>query len=518
MSTGADSLRAPDRRPDPSVAPDPEIAKGMSASLRWTGPGRIAGRGINLLLQIVLGRALGPVGFGLYSLGFALVDVLKQFSLLGLQNGVVKFGSIHLADRDYNSLRACFRVSHVAVLTSGALIGGALFLGAPLIAERWLTEPALTPSLRMFAIGLPFYAWMILAQYWAWALRRVDLDVVLVDLLQPAASILLVSIALGLGLGLPFLVSAWAASCAISAGASWITYQRILGAFPESEVRAYSSRDLFRVSMPILFVGFSYILMGHVDKLMLAHYRGAAAVGTYTAAFRLSRQLGVIQGAMAPVFAPLVSALNHTRNDTELRHVYQLVTRWILTLSFPVVLASIFFGDVLLGLFGGEFRGAWPLLIILLAGQVINLGGGVAMQFLQMTGAQDLDLRIILTGLAANVVLNLALITRYGEMGAALATAIAFTTISVCRVIAVNRRFEMWPVSRSCWKPLAATGVAGLVVAGARLLVPGGLGSALLLGTLLLVTYGGVLFLLGVPEEDTRVFGRFWPGRQGGTS
>ena len=484
-----------------------ELSARMSASLRWTGPGRIAGRGLQLVYQILLGRALGTVGFGLYSLGFTIVDVLKQFSLLGLQNGVMRFGPVHLEDGDWSSLRRCFAISHAAVLGSGVIVAIALFAGAATVAGSWLGEPSLVRPLQLFAIALPLYAWMILAQYWAWALKRVDLDVLLMDLLQPAVAILAVSVALGLGLGLPVMVAAWAGSCAVTAGTSWVVFRRILAAFPAADPKEYPVRELFRVSLPILFVGFSYILMGHVDKLMIAHFRGPAAVGLYTAAFRLSRQLGIIQGAMAPVFAPLVSALAHKKSDREMKHVYQLVTRWILLVSLPIVLVSVFVGDWLLRLFGREFQGAWGILIVLLAGQVLNLAGGVAMQFLQMTGEQDRDLRIILAGLGANIVLNLVMITRWGAMGAAGATAIAFGAISLSRVVAVGRRFGIWPLSRPCVKPVIAALVAAAFGAAVRTSMPDGYSWALGLAVALVMIYVGMLAVLGPPREDLQVFG-----------
>lgn len=481
------------------------LASRMTRSLKWTGPGRVTGRALQFVFQIVLGRALGPAGFGLYTLGFTVIDVLKQFSLLGLQNGVVRFGSIHIEDRDWVGLRRCFAVSHFTVLGGGIGIATILWLSADHVAAAWLRQPDVAQPLRLFAVALPFYAWLILSQYWAWTLKRVDLDVLLADLVQPALAIAFTVAALHFGLGLSFLVLAYAASCAIAAIASLLLLRRVLAAFPPGEDRGYSARSLFRVSVPILFVGFTYILMGHIDKLMLAYYRDPAAVGTYTAAFRLSRQMAVIQGMMAPVFAPLVASLSHTRNTDDLRNLYRLATRWMLLVSLPVVLVTTLFGDVLLGLFGEGFRSAWIVLVVLAVGRLVNLGGGVAMQLLQMTGGQDSDLKIIVSGLVMNVGLNVVLIARYGELGAAIATAISFSAISFFRIWAVRETHGMWPLSTPCWKLAAAAVVVGSLTAAARPFLPGGTGTSVALLLAVPPAYGAAVLALGLAAEDRAV-------------
>ena len=447
---------------------------------------------------------LGPTGFGLYSLGFSFVDVMKQFSLLGLQNGVVKFGARHLEDEDHAALRACFRVSHAIVLGAGLLSAWILWSAAPAIADRWLADAALTTPLRIFAVGLPAYAWLILSQYWAWAMKRVDLDVLTVDLLQPTLFLGAIALAVGLGLGLPAIVAAWGASCAAAATFAFVRYRSLLASMPAADAAPYPVRSLLRVSLPILFVGFSYILMGHIDKLMLAHFADAAAVGLYAAAFRLSRQLGVVQGAMAPVIAPLVSALDHRRSHDDLARVYHVVTRWTMLVALPLVTISAVWGDAVLGLFGDAFRGGWILLGLLLAGQVANLGGGVAMQFLQMTGEQDRDLRILLTGLGANVVLNLLLISRYGAIGAAIATAIAFTGVAASRILAVRRKYGIWPLSRSCAKPVIAAAAMAVAGVGLRLALPSTFPFFVTGAVLMSAVYGGTLMALGLADEERR--------------
>jgi O-antigen/teichoic acid export membrane protein len=346
----------------------------------------------------------------------------------------------------------------------------------------------------------------------------VDLDVLVVDLLQPTLLLSMIAVAVGLGLGLPALVLAWGVSCTAAAATAFVTYRRMLAAMPAPEPVRYATRNLMRVSLPILFVGFSYILMGHVDKLMLAHFADAAAVGTYAAAFRLSRQMGVVQGAMAPVLAPLVSALDHRRNHDDLERVYHLVTRWTMLITLPILAVTLVWGDALLGLFGDAFRGAWILLAVLIAGQAANVGGGVAMQFLQMTGEQDRDLRILVIGLVGNVVLNVVLIGRFGAIGAATATAIAFTGISLSRIVAVKRKYGLWPISRSCAKPvLASVAMAGVGVS-LRSVLPSGSVAFWVALVGMSAAYVGVLKALGLPEEDRGLLRLVRPGRKGGAS
>lgn len=87
-----------------SIRNDTEVlARGAGIALF----GKIIGRGLQLAVQVVLARLLGPMQFGLYVLGATVFQVGQQIGLMGLDNGVIHFGglALHQDDKRMNFLQ-----------------------------------------------------------------------------------------------------------------------------------------------------------------------------------------------------------------------------------------------------------------------------------------------------------------------------------------------------------------------------------------------------------------------------
>jgi O-antigen/teichoic acid export membrane protein len=467
----------------------------------------VTGRALQFVLQLILGRVLGPAAYGVYSLAYAIVEVVKQFGLLGMQNGVVRIGAIHLTDEDHGAVRSCARATYRTALLSSAALAAVLWIAAGPLSAAMLHRDVLVWPIRVFALSMPFDAWLILSEFWSRALKRVELDVLLADIAQPGLSILAVAAALALGTGVVGAVAGYGVACVLGAALGVFLLARTIRRLPAASPRPYDMRRLLRTSIPMLLVGFSYILMGHVDKVMIGAMVGAEAAGVYTAAFRMSRQIGLIQTAFVPMFAPLVSGLHHRRNLDDLARLYRQASRWILITSLPVVMLLTVFGDLPMALFGRDFSAAWPLLVVLAFGQFLNLAGGLAMQVLQMVGRQDDDLVIITGGLLANVALNLWLVRTHGALGAAVATTTAFAALSLARLFVVRARVGIWPYARDTVRPLAiaaGTGLAGWTLRGATTGVAGEIGA--LAATLAL--FAGAMWFGGLKATDRALLRR----------
>src|SRR5262245_54192949 len=95
---------------------------------------KLAGRCLVLAGQVLLARLLGAEIFGLYVLGWTLLRVLGVLVPLGLDNGIIHFGSAYWG-RDHASLRRLFRQALALALSSGLLAGAALYALAPWLAQ-----------------------------------------------------------------------------------------------------------------------------------------------------------------------------------------------------------------------------------------------------------------------------------------------------------------------------------------------------------------------------------------------
>lgn len=65
------------------------LAKGAGISL----VGRVLARGLMLLAQAILARSLSRDGYGLFSIGWSVLQISLFASPIGLQHGVIRFGA-----------------------------------------------------------------------------------------------------------------------------------------------------------------------------------------------------------------------------------------------------------------------------------------------------------------------------------------------------------------------------------------------------------------------------------------
>ncbi|WP_114765995.1 polysaccharide biosynthesis C-terminal domain-containing protein [Vibrio rhodolitus] len=108
--------------------------------------------------------------------------------------------------------------------------------------------------------------------------------------------------------------------------------------------------------------------------------------------------------------------------------------------SVPVLILLIFFGNTIIDMvFGEEYIRAYPLIIILSAGQIVNVLMGSAAVVLNMTGHENSALRSLAVSLVVNVIAMFLLIPNYGAMGAAISVSIGLTVWNVLMAISVYR-------------------------------------------------------------------------------
>ena len=114
------------------------LARGAGVSVA----GKMAGRALHALSQVVLARSLGPAGLGLYAFGWTVLRVIGILTPLGLPHAVVKFGSRHRERPD--SLRAVLLWSNGLALLAG--------VPSPVASDRFAYEFSSRSDLADFTV------------------------------------------------------------------------------------------------------------------------------------------------------------------------------------------------------------------------------------------------------------------------------------------------------------------------------------------------------------------------------
>jgi len=478
-----------------------QVAKGGAIAFF----GQVIGKFFTLLLQIVLTRVLGPAGYGLYALGFSVLGIAQTLSMLGLQNGVVRFGAMYHGSGDKARLKGTLLLALVLSFSSAWLIALMLYFLSATIAQDVFNEPALTAPLRVFAFALPFSTLVSMTSFSARALRRIDYDVLISQISRPLSTLLFVSGSFLLGYRLTGALAGFLASTVLSAALGLYLLHHL---FPELTVGSrahYEVRTLLLYSLPLLLVGLSSLLITRTDRIMLGILGSVHDVGIYNAAAMLAGQATLFMVSLTAMFSPIIADLFNQRRMEELGTLFKTTTKWIFTLTLPLVLVFILFAQPIMKFFGPEFSSGAPVLIALGIAELVDAGVGPVWSMLTMTGRQKLELMNSLALGGLNVFLNFLLIPKYGILGAGVATGLSVTLVNLARLIEVYLLYQLHPYKFSYWKPLVSGVVTALVWLGIRQLLS--LRGWLWVGGVVLVgvIYMSILIALGLDDEDRLV-------------
>jgi O-antigen/teichoic acid export membrane protein len=476
------------------------LAKGASIVL----VGRITGRGLHVVTQVVLARLLGPASFGLYAIGWTILRMLGLISPLGLDKGVIRFGSACWKS-DPSRLKGVLYQSLGMSLLLGFFIGGGLFIAAPWIGRDVFHKPELVLVIRWFSPALMLYSGLKVAASATRVTQRMQYVIYTEGVAQPLVNLALIVLFYVLGWQLFGAVLAGVISFGIALLLAVFYLKRLYSAAISKDVKSTPVlKEMMTFSIPAAFAGAFTMFMVWTSRLMVGFYRPAEEIGIYQAASQSSILFAIVLSAFGAIFSPMISDLYHRHQLPRLNEVYRVSTKWGLYLSLPLFLTIVSaHRDLMIAVFGQAFATGWLPLIILASGQMVNVGTGGVGLILIMTGRQKYWLFISATMFVVNIVLNWLLIPRLGIAGAAVGTGGAIAGLYLWGLVKVKRSLAIFPYNRRYYKVLLATlaTVICLVVVSQVSTAPPflslGLSIAISVGV-----FGIVLVLLGLDDED----------------
>jgi O-antigen/teichoic acid export membrane protein len=177
-----------------------------------------------------------------------------------------------------------------------------------------------------------------------------------------------------------------------------------------------------------------------LDFILLTVLTGPAVVGVYAVASKFAELIRIFGMAWTYVFYPKFARERSSHTADNLRTLMR--TAGLLTAAgiVPLWLGA---GVVIPAFYGSAFGAAVTPTRIILLGLVLDGVAGVISGFLYGVGRPGLNSLAMAAGLAATLALDLVLIPRYGATGAAIASAVAYTTTALGLI------WFVWWVGRS---------------------------------------------------------------------
>lgn len=213
-------------------------------------------------------------------------------------------------------------------------------------------------------------------------------------------------------------------------------------------------------SWPLVLHGLLGLAIFNSDLLFLRALRDRAEVGYYAIAYTL---ISFFQNLGVNYTMSLIPSISRLRSDTrQSRQLFEGAMAQVFAGGLPVTVGGMLVAASLIAfIFGPSYAPSVVPLQVLLLIVPVSLFRNVAQAVLVAYERQDLMLRTVVWAAAVNVVLNILLISRWGMLGAAVATVV---TEAVRTVLALRyaRRLGlvMAPLNRFAQATAAVTAMA----------------------------------------------------------
>lgn len=405
---------------------------------------QVAGAGLAYLLQLAFARWMGASEFGEYTYMIGWSTIAAVVTGLGLATAVLRFVPAYAAHDDWGRLRGILRMSMVGTCLAS---GGVAVLGTAVLVLLHASHAVTNWDALLAVWMVPLFSIMTLQQEAARAFHRIGLAYAPSLVLRPLFAIAGASIYVALGAQLESVaaLSVTLGGMALAVAVQAFDFWRRL----ETPVRAtaprYETRRWLRTALPLLLVASFVVVLLQTDVVMVGAILGQKEAGLYGAAAKTASLVGLVLIAVSAIAAPVFSALFAQGRLGDMQRLVSSLAHWVF---WPSLLISGFlaaFAKPILGLFGAQFSSASTVLVILLAGQVVNAGAGAVGWLLLVTGNQDRAAWAYGWSAAAHVGFLAVAIPLFGIEGAALATTASYTVWNVWLHSLVVRRLGLHP-------------------------------------------------------------------------
>jgi O-antigen/teichoic acid export membrane protein len=401
---------------------------------------RVAAAALALAAQILLARWLGGHAFGVFAYASVWLNVVGSLCAAGFGASALRFLPAYQAAGETAKARGYIVTGRWACLLTGT--AGVIALTAYFLPRALMEGSSYAPALLLVAVGLPAYALTDFQDGIGRSQNRIGSALMPPYILRPMLMLIVTALLIASGLA-----GGAVAAAAGLAMATWFTAAvqlawqgpQLRRAFPPATGRTFAPKLWLSVSLPLLLVDGFALLLTNLDVLMLELWAPPEELGFYYAAIKTISVVAFVQFAISAAASAQISALFSSGRKAELQTLLNEARIWSLVPSLVCAAPIIVLGKWLLALFGEPFVQGYPAMVIVAFGLLVRAAAGPSQNLLMVGGRQNQAAMILAVAVLINLTLCGFLIPSMGFVGAALATAAAFSFEASASMILARR-------------------------------------------------------------------------------
>jgi len=401
---------------------------------------------IGFLLTPYLIAHLGKENYGIWVLVGSLLGYYGLLRL-GVGAGIMRYVPFYIGGDDSRSTSEVVSTGMVIFILVGLVIFAVSMLAAEPIAHFYKAGPELASLVRILGIAAAFGCPMYILD----ACIRAHEHWIAANFVTIASAI---ARALGLagcvyfGYGLVEMGYVMLVVTAFSMALICVVFvQSCPGIYLRpSLVKLSSARILLSFGILTTVIGLVYTLTLQGHSLIIGKVISMEAVTIYAVAVILIRNVRGVLIAPVRVFWPRFAYLDGRNHSAEIASLFLRGTRFTAILASGVMLMVFTFGPSFIRLWVGEdFQAAYPVLLFLAAGYLIECSQAIMGPFLGGTGRQGVHAIFAAVEGIIGIGLSIFLTWQLGLVGTALGFVIAIVLIRgiictwyVCRLLKIS--------------------------------------------------------------------------------
>lgn len=399
---------------------------------------------LTLLISVVLARGLGPQAFGQYAFVMALLTLLTLPVVAGVAQLLTREVATYSQSGEWSLFRGVGRAANMWVLLVSLAILLVYFAVDKLAG--WLPTGGKWALLGIAVFLIPFRGLNAVRNGATKGLGYPSLAEMPTQIVQPV--ILLAVLIVLLSANVLTIESVLLSQVVVAAVTFTIASVIFLRIRPRGAVTyqpSYKPGVWLNALLPLTMIGLIGTLSTQIGIVVLGLFGYDDGVAGLRVAERGAQFVALSLTLVNMVIAPHIVRAFRDGDMNRLQRLSRQSARGAFLLALPIGLGLILFGKSIISLvYGSEYSViAFEPMVILVVGQLFNVGMGSVGVLLAMSGYEKMSLWGQLAGLCTTVLLAIALIPSFQELGAAAASTAGLIVWNCVMGIAVARHLKI---------------------------------------------------------------------------
>jgi O-antigen/teichoic acid export membrane protein len=390
----------------------------------WMFFGRFFTLGVSFFVGIYIARYLGPSNYGLLSYVASFVGIFGFLASFGIDS-ILSREIIKDHDKKDELIGTAFYIK---------VIGSVVAILSIFIVSIFTTRDLFTLGLIwIFSLSFIPQAFNIIEIYFQ--SQVLSKTIVIAQVTSNICSVILKILVIILNKGIFWLTLIIVVESLIYGGIILFNYRKFGNHIKDWKFNKNVAKSLLKDSWPLMLSAAAAGIYMKIDQVMIKNMLGNEQSGIYAVAVRISEIWYFIPGIICGSIFPAIANAKKLGNEIFQKRISKLLSA-MFWLSFIIALPISFFSKQIINiLYGQAYIGASVALSIYVwAGICISLWMALNQYFI-ITKSTKILFYTALIGVVTNIGLNIILIPKLQVSGAALATLISYSVVTICLLL-----------------------------------------------------------------------------------